>query len=1029
MTRMLHIRLDALLTITLLVMTLQLVTMADAFAACSASIGKVTINEYNNLSSNNTLSSTFVEIKLLPVPVAPAAGAAPVTDVTGWSLKSYTKNNQLLDTKTVASASVGGCTGTDYRATPLTLNNAGDGYVHLFDNNGDLVDVLYVNVTPPTSVASCSLSTITTDKDIQGADSNRKDVSRIPDGTGDWVMSIGSGNNSEQTLCANNSDLLGTTKTASKTSLYVGETVTFTLTVTNKSQYNTLTNVHLVDTLPSGLTRTAYTVPTGSTFDAATNTWTIASLAPSASVTTTITAQATAVSAAMTNTAISDTLYSGLFYQSQPAAVSLQVLQPLSLAKSITPASIGYNATAVFTVSVTNNSTAPLPGGFTISDPFTLPAGLTAGTPAYTAGTTYTGGLWTISSGMPAGATYTLTLPVTSHTTALTYTNTATANAPFGGLNLSASATLTVTANQAAGFNAFESTTAANATTGKIYTKVAGSGFNLDVVAISMSNTQLTTFSNNVQIELLANSAAPGTGYGTDNCPTSNSIVQTIASAAISGGRSTVSFAAVNNVYRDVRVRITYASVTPAVVACSTDSFAIRPATLLVAASDSNWTTAGTANVLSNTSASGGVLHKAGQPFTLKATARDSAGNTTSNYIAPATMNSALSTCVGTGCTTGFGTVTLGTATVTSGVVTWSGASYSEVGAFNLTLQDQLFAQIDSGDGTAADCSGRYLCSAATAVGRFVPDHFAVSAPLLTNRSDYTSCSSTFTYLGEPLKASFTLTAQGAANNTTQNYTGTLAKLDLTAPANLSFAAIDQATPATLLTSRMSVASSSGSWTNGVADAFVTLTFAKSATSADGPFKSVAIGVAPMDGDNVTLASAALNLDSDNNGSNDRYKLAATTLYHGRLALTGTCGTTNSSLPMALAVQYYDSSNGSFVNNSGDHCTTTSVALNPNPNGSCVWDNPTTPLSGSNACATAAPAGKAFTEPPTNGLFNLWLKGGGAAVVGVTASMQTGASYGYLQYPWSGATASDTTRNATFGIFCRDNTIYTRDNY
>ena len=44
---------------------------STAWAACSADMGKVTINEYNTLGSNNVFNSSYVEVKLLPVPVAP----------------------------------------------------------------------------------------------------------------------------------------------------------------------------------------------------------------------------------------------------------------------------------------------------------------------------------------------------------------------------------------------------------------------------------------------------------------------------------------------------------------------------------------------------------------------------------------------------------------------------------------------------------------------------------------------------------------------------------------------------------------------------------------------------------------------------------------------------------------------------------------------------------------------------------------------------------------------------------------------
>ena len=116
---------------------------------------------------------------------------------------------------------------------------------------------------------------------------------------------------------------------------------------------------------------------------------------------------------------------------------------------------------------------------------------------------------------------------------------------------------------------------------------------------------------------------------------------------------------------------------------------------------------------------------------------------------------------------------------------------------------------IDESYANTKDTSGTYLTNAnfgkygcligttgSTTFGRFVPDHFALSNVSLANRSEL-SCSSTspFTYMGEPLKATFTLTAQNGGGSTTQNYTGALATLGLSDTAtnrtNMHLGALD----------------------------------------------------------------------------------------------------------------------------------------------------------------------------------------------------------------------------------------------
>ncbi len=331
-------------------------------------------------------------------------------------------------------------------------------------------------------------------------------------------------------------------------------------------------------------------------------------------------------------------------------------------------------------------------------------------------------------------------------------------------------------------FNAFEAATAAGAISGVIKTKVSGTAFGLHVVAIS-GGAQAGTFSDTVKVELLGNTTT-GVGVGANNCPTSFTLLQTIASASIANGRSAVNFAAVGNAWRDVRVRISYPTSSPTSTSCSTDNFAIRPGIFSdVGVFDLDWqtayTSAGTPRTLNNLVKSGGVVHKAGQPFTLTAATVPA---TATNYTG---MPSAvLSTCAGTGCTTAFGTFNVGSAAI-SGVINSTTASYSEVGAFTLQLQDQTFASVDAGD-TNGDCSatGRYVCSSAVNVGRFVPDHFELataSTPVFKTFNDTTCTPRSFTYVGQPFGyltlPEATITAKNAAGATTTNYAGALWKL------------------------------------------------------------------------------------------------------------------------------------------------------------------------------------------------------------------------------------------------------------
>ncbi|HUD25058.1 MAG TPA: DUF6701 domain-containing protein [Burkholderiaceae bacterium] len=322
----------------------------------------------------------------------------------------------------------------------------------------------------------------------------------------------------------------------------------------------------------------------------------------------------------------------------------------------------------------------------------------------------------------------------------------------------------------AGSFNAFETATAAGAVAGRIFTKLAGTAFSLDVVAIS-AGAQLNSFSNNVQLQLLANTGTAGTGYGSDNCPTSNSVVGTVSSAAITGGRSTVSFSAVANAYRDVRVRISYPTSSPTVSTCSTDSFAIRPTGFSSLTSS-----------MTNGGSSGTPKAKAGDAFTLTAVAG-------AGYDGTPSINASLVTAQAGAVQVGAIGGSFAAAASGSGTSTGSAFTYSEVGNFTLGVDAVFDSGFTSIDPAGTDCTndfsnslvgGKYGCSfgntgAAGPFGRFTPDHFDVS---MNTPAFGTACSG-FTYVGQNFSYTtvpvLTLTARNSAalgNATTHNYIG-----------------------------------------------------------------------------------------------------------------------------------------------------------------------------------------------------------------------------------------------------------------
>jgi MSHA biogenesis protein MshQ len=459
----------------------------------------------------------------------------------------------------------------------------------------------------------------------------------------------------------------------------------------------------------------------------------------------------------------------------------------ITVTTSFSPAVIAVGGTSTLTIAIANDPPPGATGNISFTD--TYPVNLmNAATPAASSdcGGTVTaaagGTSLSFSGGSLSGKKVcTVSVVVTSSVAGSYVNSTGTVATTGAGSGAAATATLTVTSTSVApsGFNAFETGTAAGSTTGVIRTKVAASAFGLDVVALKSSGTAVeTAFAGDVKLELVDASAGASCGaYGLIRN------LGTLGFTAADMGRKMLAGISEPNAWPNARIRMTYpATGAPTIVACSTDNFAIRPASFgSVTAKDADSTTAGAGRPLTNTAVSGGTVHKAGRPFQMDATAYNAAGVATSNYAgSPA---ASLTACVlpATGCS--LGTLAIGTWSAAAGTVTTTDASYSEVGAFAMKLTDASFAAVDAVDGSTV--AERTVESAAVNVGRFVPDHFELttaSVPVFKTFNDTACTTRSFTYVGQPFGyltlPQATITAKNAAGATTLNYAGALWKLE-----------------------------------------------------------------------------------------------------------------------------------------------------------------------------------------------------------------------------------------------------------
>lgn len=432
---------------------------------------------------------------------------------------------------------------------------------------------------------------------------------------------------------------------------------------------------------------------------------------------------------------------------------------------------------------------------------------------------------------------------------------------------------------------------------GNLYTKLAGTTFNLDVLALKADGSVESDYADQADKSVTVALYESNAGGGCVSA-LSPAISQTLTFTAASDGRRTASFT-VDKAYANLRCRATDGTVS----GCSTDNFAVRP-TALTVSSTANADAAGT-------SASATPAIKAGGNFSLSATAIAGYNGT------PKLDASKLQAHAGAA-TSGTVSGTFSAANAASGVATGTTFSYSEVGYFRYASQgvyDDTFTAVDSAKNECSNdfantpVGGKYGCKFGNTAttdyfGRFTPDHFELTAGTLSQ-----GCGS-FTYFGQEFTTAFTLTARNAANATTFNYAGSFARLDLGTWSNYAFSS-----PATLVsdgstTTVTLVAGSTpptGSWNSGAASISVSHQAQRVQSGALPAPANVTVKALPVDPDTVTLTAATA--------------VHAGTVVErfGRLRLTNAYGSERLALPVPLKAEYWNGSG--FVSAGDDNCT------------------------------------------------------------------------------------------------------------
>lgn len=549
----------------------------------------------------------------------------------------------------------------------------------------------------------------------------------------------------------------------------------------------------------------------------------------------------------------------------------------------------------------------------------------------------------------------------------------------------------------------------------KLYTRIVDSAFNVDVVALNEQGNAEADFASEsdrqVTVELV--DVSGGGSCSTYPLVSGTPTLTPTFTSSDSGELTTANFT-VDKAYTSVKCRVTDSNDSPAVVGCSSDSFAIRPAALTL-----------TAPSLNNSGATGTPVAIAGDSFTLTVQGGSGYSGTPGIDTAQLEAHSGGSA----------GTLSGSFANTDSANGTAEGTfTYSEAGNFRLdadALTDENFTAVDQ----SSDCQNNSTsntigsnkkvgCNIGSAqsswVGRFTPHHFVISNTV-TGEFINSCVSGGFSYAGTDIgfatDPEILITAKNSSGDTTVNYHGAYASVDANS-LNLTGISADALTSGLngsvkvaldwTLGSQLLTENNDGTFTLSLSgDSFNYDVGGNNLAAAFNP--SISPAVAVTDDDGIT-GSGSFSIDG-----------TSAEVRYGRIAIDDGTGTETSNLSVNMQTEYYNGSG--FVINTADSCSSlpfSQISLSDPDNSDSLQTTDTCVLNGSNC------AGGAQSLAASSGDMAFTLKAPGTGKTGelnITVDVPV-----YLEYDWNGSGAENPSATVTFGSAAREQSlIFMRD--